>query len=100
MSRLEEPEVFRITSAATAMSTGQKARTRRYLFSMSIRTLCFIGAVVASGPLRWVLVGAAVLLPYFAVVMANAGADREDRSPVELAEIPSRTALRSTPESR
>jgi len=50
---------------------------RRYLVSMIIRTVCFVLAVVAIVVLHWTVVGwllvvAAVLLPYIAVVMANA----------------------------
>jgi hypothetical protein len=52
-------------------------RQKRYIISMSIRTLCFIGAiVVGSGWLRWVLVAAAFVLPYIAVVMANSASPR------------------------
>jgi hypothetical protein len=72
-----EPEVFSITGAHVPLSKDQNARTRRYLFSMILRTVCFIGAVVASGWLRWVLIAGAVFLPYIAVVIANAG--RESR---------------------
>lgn len=45
---------------------------RKYLISMGIRTACFIGAAIATGWLRWTLVAAAVLLPLFAVIIANA----------------------------
>ncbi|NMM23062.1 MAG: DUF3099 domain-containing protein [Phycicoccus sp.] len=50
---------------------------RRYLVSMIIRTVCFVLAVVAIAVLHWNVVGwllvvAAVVLPYIAVVMANA----------------------------
>ena len=56
-----------------------RSRQWRYAVSMSIRTVCFVAAVaVGPGPLRWVLVGAAVFLPLFAVVMANAGNQRND----------------------
>jgi len=68
-----------ITGAQTSLSEDQRQRTRRYLISMAIRTVCFIGAIVASGWLRWTLVAAAVVLPYVAVVMANAGRRRSDR---------------------
>jgi len=51
-------------------------RMKRYLISMSIRTLCFILAVVLHGWLRWTMAGAALVLPYIAVVMANAGPAR------------------------
>jgi hypothetical protein len=51
-------------------------RMKRYLISMSIRTVCFILAVVLQGWLRWTMAGAALVLPYIAVVMANAGPAR------------------------
>ena len=68
--------VYRITSAQTGLTIEQAARTRRYLISMAIRTVCFLGAVVTDGWLRWVLVLGAVVLPYLAVVVANGGRER------------------------
>lgn len=81
MSRRKEDNdaAVRITTAASGASADISRRQRRYIVSMTIRTLCFIGAVaVGPGILRWVLVAAALLLPYFAVVMANAGESRTD----------------------
>jgi len=40
---------------------------------MMIRTLCFILTVILPSPYRWFTLLGAVLLPYIAVVMANAG---------------------------
>ena len=37
-----------------------------------------LGAVIAEGWLRWVLVAAAILLPYVAVVFANTEGRRDD----------------------
>ena len=54
-------------------------RQVRYLLSMGIRTVCFVLAIVTIRPVRWILVAAAVFLPYVAVVLANA-TDRR-RSP-------------------
>ncbi|HQR79280.1 MAG TPA: DUF3099 domain-containing protein [Actinomycetota bacterium] len=65
-----------ITGAKVPLSADQRQRTRRYLTSMAIRTVCFIGAILASGWLRWTLVAGAVVLPYIAVIMANAGRGR------------------------
>jgi hypothetical protein len=48
-------------------------RMKRYLISMSVRTVCFVLAVVLDGWLRWTMAAAAIVLPYVAVVMANAG---------------------------
>jgi Protein of unknown function (DUF3099) len=67
----------RITTAPTSHREDIDRRRRRYLFSMTIRTLCFIGAVVVGpGWLRWVLVLGAFILPYVAVVMANSASPR------------------------
>ena len=79
-SRSEQPEVYRVTTAGTALSADQRSRTRKYLISMAIRTACFLGAVFSPSPWRWILLGGALLLPYIAVVMANAGREGEDRS--------------------
>jgi Flp pilus assembly protein TadB len=71
-----------ITTAHASRSAEIRHRQNRYLLSMGIRTACFVGAVVASGALRWVLVAAAFVLPYVAVVMANASERRRLTSPV------------------
>lgn len=74
-----------ITSAQTAQSEELPGRTKRYLISMGIRTACFIGAVLTPSPYRWFLIVGAVFLPYFAVVVANAGRER-GVGPVETVE--------------
>lgn len=79
MARTQES--ISITGAQVSLLEDQRARTRRYLISMAIRTVCFIGAIIASGWLRWTLVAAAVLLPYVAVIMANAGRKRTSPAP-------------------
>lgn len=68
-----------ITGASVPLSEDQRQRTRRYLVSMAIRTVCFVGAIFASGWLRWALVAGAVVLPYVAVIMANAGRGRSGK---------------------
>ena len=62
-----------ITNAPVAQSDELPGRAKRYLLSMIIRTICFLGAVIASNPWRWFLILGAVLLPYLAVIIANAG---------------------------
>ena len=80
--RSREPEAVRITSAAASRNEDIAARQKRYLFSMGIRTLCFVGAIVASLlGIHWlwpILIVAALLLPYVAVVMANAATTKGD----------------------
>lgn len=48
----------------------------RYAVSMGIRMVCFILAVILQNWMTWVLLAAAVILPYVAVTTANVGADR------------------------
>lgn len=70
-------EVHTITSAQSARDVDLSLRMRKYLISMSVRTVCFVLAVVFDGPLRWVFAAAAIVLPYVAVVVANAGPRRQ-----------------------
>ncbi len=70
-----------ITSARTSHSDDLRRRELRYLVSMGVRTACFVLAFVTSGPIRWVFFAGAVLLPYVAVVVANAGSSREPEAP-------------------
>jgi hypothetical protein len=81
--RSGESPVQRVTSARESLSVEQSRRTRRYLISMSIRTACFIGCAVAvmlhwTGWLPWAFVAGSVVLPYVAVVAANAGRENDD----------------------
>jgi DUF3099 family protein len=71
-----ETAPVRITTAPTSHHDDIDRRRKRYVFSMAIRTACFIGAVVTDGWLRWVLVVGAFFLPYVAVVMANVASPR------------------------
>lgn len=66
----------RITSVAAPLSDDVSARARRYLVQMTIRVVCFVGAVAIDHWTRWVLLAGAVVLPYVAVVLANAGRER------------------------
>ena len=71
--KTEEP--VRITTATRPRSQDIAARQRRYLFSMSIRTVCFILAIVFRNTGLWpYFIAGAIVLPYVAVVLANAGA--------------------------
>lgn len=69
-----------ITSARVARSVDLHTRQMRYLISMMIRTVCFISAVVVTGPLRWVFIAGAIFLPYIAVVLANNGSQRAPKN--------------------
>ena len=61
-----------MTTAPITLREEQAGRVRQYLWTMAVRTACFVGAFFFEGWLRWVCVAGAVLLPYFAVVLVNA----------------------------
>ncbi|MFC7492404.1 MULTISPECIES: DUF3099 domain-containing protein [unclassified Knoellia] len=78
MSRRErgEPTVQSVTSARTSKEEDLNARMKHYLVTMGIRTGCFVLAVVTTGWVRWTCVALAVVLPYVAVLFANARSPR------------------------
>ncbi|MCC9196641.1 DUF3099 domain-containing protein [Arthrobacter sp. zg-Y820] len=67
--------VPRITDARTAHTDEMHARMIKYSVSMGIRIVCLGLMFVVHGWLLWVVIAAAVVLPYFAVIIANAGSD-------------------------
>ncbi|WP_230684727.1 DUF3099 domain-containing protein [Cellulomonas sp. JZ18] len=73
-------EVHRITSAPEPLADDLARRQRRYLWQMGIRVVCFLaaGLLWAHVPVvvPIVLMAAAVVLPYVAVLLANAGRER------------------------
>jgi Flp pilus assembly protein TadB len=74
---MEKPDKKIITASVSdvgqSLSKDQSSRAKRYFISMMVRTLCFILAVITPSPFRWIALLGAVLLPYVAVVVANAG---------------------------
>ncbi|MCW2784209.1 MAG: hypothetical protein JWP74_726 [Marmoricola sp.] len=74
----DDDDVVRITRAPENPEEDISRRQRRYLISMGVRTACFIGAVLCFR-VPWLcglLIGASFLLPFVAVVIANAAAPR------------------------
>jgi len=82
---MSDPPI-RITTAGSSPDADLARRQKRYIISMSIRTLCFIGAAIAGmAGITWlwpILILAAVVLPYVAVVNANAATTRTDGLPL------------------
>jgi hypothetical protein len=62
-----------VSNVGEPLSVDQSSRARKYFISMMVRTACFILAVVLPSPYRWIALFGAVVLPYVAVVVANAG---------------------------
>lgn len=73
--------MHRITDAPVPLAEDLSRRTRRYLIQMSVRVVCFVGAVVVDHWTRWLLLAGAVVLPYVAVVLANGGRERGETEP-------------------
>jgi hypothetical protein len=76
VTRHDEP-VFAVTGLPASLQEEQRKRIHRYLLSMGIRTACFVLAFVTLWGLHWTVIGwlfviAAAILPYIAVVVANA----------------------------
>jgi hypothetical protein len=83
VARTEQP--FLVTTAARSRRDEQRERERRYLVTMAFRTLAFVLAIVLFGVhLYWaagIAIGGSLILPWVAVVMANAGPRRVMESP-------------------
>jgi Protein of unknown function (DUF3099) len=66
-----------VTQARPGLSADIAYRERRYLIMMGIRTVCFIAAVLMFinhlGWLTAIPAIGALVIPYFAVVLANGG---------------------------
>jgi low affinity Fe/Cu permease len=74
-----------------------RSRMIKYSISMGIRMVCLILVFFVEGWMMWVVIAGAVLLPYFAVILANGGSDTSDirhtdalldRAPVREIEAP------------
>jgi hypothetical protein len=99
----KEPPAVRITSATRSHSDDIDARQRRYLISMGVRTVCFVGAVVAfmttgTSWVMWILVAASFVMPYVAVVMANAWSESDPGGPDFFEPDASRRSIEGPPE--
>ena len=76
LTREQPPAAQSVTTVATSPGEDRSRRVKQYLFTMSLRTVCFMLAIVTEGWMRWVFAAGAVVLPFFAVVAANAVAPR------------------------
>ena len=61
-----------LTSIAQSPEHERRSRMLKYTLAMSIRVVCIVLAMFVQGWLMWVCFAGAILLPYFAVVIANA----------------------------
>ncbi|MCQ0022201.1 DUF3099 domain-containing protein, partial [Streptomyces somaliensis DSM 40738] len=84
-------QVFTITGARQGLTDDVRGRQRRYVISMSVRTASVIAAAALWNVERHVAVVALVLgvvLPYVAVVIANAGRETAPELPSTFVSAP------------
>jgi Flp pilus assembly protein TadB len=65
-----------ITSLPLSPDEERRARVLRYSVAMGVRVVCVVLAIVTHGWLQLVAIIGAVVLPYFAVVVANVAVRR------------------------
>ncbi|AWT42312.1 MULTISPECIES: DUF3099 domain-containing protein [Streptomyces] len=93
-------EVVRITGARTGLQEDVRGRQRRYVISMTIRTVSVILAATLWNVERHVAIVALVLgavLPYIAVVIANAGRENAPSLPSTFVTAPMRPMIAPSP---
>lgn len=96
LRKSDEVEVFRITGARQGLADDVRGRQRRYVISMSVRTVSVVLAAVLWNVERHVAIVAlavGVLLPYVAVVIANAGRENAPSLPSTYLTAPVRPAV-------
>ncbi|WP_409240166.1 DUF3099 domain-containing protein [Streptomyces sp. PA5.6] len=96
MRKQSSGQVFRITGARQGLAEDVRGRQRRYVISMSVRTVSVVAAAVLWNVERHVALVAlvlGVLLPYISVVIANAGRETPPSLPSTFVPAPSRPML-------
>ncbi|WP_246199614.1 DUF3099 domain-containing protein [Arthrobacter zhaoguopingii] len=92
-----DTDVHSISDARESHTDEMRSRMIKYSISMGIRMVCLILVFFVEGWMVWVVIAGAVLLPYFAVIIANGGSDTSDirhtdalldRAPVREIEAP------------
>lgn len=78
-----------ITTLPKSAATDRHRRMIQYIVAQAVRLACFVGALFATGWWQLILVIAAVVLPYIAVVLANAA----NRVPGAAVEVPGQREL-------
>ena len=79
--------VYELTSVPEPLSEDVARRRNQYLWAMALRTVCFVGAVIAPSPWRWIMIAGALFLPYVAVIVANGGREKVDTQDVLFVEV-------------
>jgi xanthine/uracil permease len=73
-------EPILVTTAPVSPADERRGRERRYLITMAVRVVALVVAIVfATGWIRVIAIILALVLPWIAVVLANAGPRRAAR---------------------
>jgi hypothetical protein len=99
MRKQRSPEVFRITGARQGLDEDIRGRQRRYVISMLVRTVAVLLTVVLwdiSRPLAVVTLVVGLVMPYVAVVIANAGRENTPSLPDTYIAGPSQPMLEAS----
>ena len=82
--RPRRSELTVVTTAGRSHSEDIGLRQRRYLMTQSVRVACLLLAATLPVALwaKGVFILGAAVLPYFGVVMANAGPSRDKKAPI------------------
>lgn len=77
---MDRDEAVLVTTAGRNPGEERRDRERRYLITMGLRVVAIIVAIVlARGWVRIVAIALSLILPWIAVVAANAGPTRKPR---------------------
>jgi hypothetical protein len=69
-----------VTSIGVSPEEERRGRIVKYTIAMTVRVVCLIvGVMFPGGLLMWIAFAGAILLPYFAVVIANASGTGETK---------------------
>lgn len=96
ISKQNNVQVFRITAARKGLNEDVRARQRRYVIAMSVRTVSVILAATLWNVERSVALVALVLgigLPCIAVVIANGGREKAPAPQAWFVAAPSRLVI-------
>ncbi|MFD8740520.1 DUF3099 domain-containing protein [Streptomyces sp. NPDC059618] len=96
MRKQSNVQVFRITGARQSLDDDVRGRQRRYVISMSVRTVSVILAASlwnVERPVALVALVLGILLPYVAVVIANAGRENAPSLPSTFVTAPPRPMI-------
>ncbi|MEV8526891.1 MULTISPECIES: DUF3099 domain-containing protein [unclassified Streptomyces] len=100
MRKQSSGQVFRITGARQGLAEDVRGRQRRYVISMSVRTVSVVLTAVlwnVERPVAIVTLVLGALLPYVAVVFANAGRENVTSLPSTFIPASTRPALGAAP---